>query len=291
MGKRVHIVVVTGMSGSGKSTAIKAFEDVDYFCIDNLPVPLLPDLLRLCELDMPDVSKLALGIDIRERKFVKDYDKIFSWLAASGYRFEMIFLEASTDVLQRRYSQTRRVHPAAASPDSLLIDAIGTERQQLMALRGRADRIIDTGNLTVHQLKGIITRTYSSISEKERLSIQVVSFGFKYGLPFEADLVMDVRFLPNPYFVEGLKELDGCSPKIRAWVLRWEEARQFIESYCALVLKLLPCYMKEGKRYLTIGIGCTGGKHRSVVLAGEIGETLRQHSYFVNVFHRDIHLE
>lgn len=290
MEKKVHIVVVTGMSGSGKSTAIKAFEDLDYFCIDNLPVPLLPELLRLCELDMPDVLKLALGIDIRERKFLKDYDKIFSSLEASGYRFEMIFLEASTDVLQRRYSQTRRVHPAAAQ-ESLLLDAIGSERQQLMALRGRADRIIDTGNLTVHQLKEMITRTYSSISEKERLSIQVVSFGFKYGLPFEADLVMDVRFLPNPYFVEELKHLDGCSPKIQAWVFQWEEARQFIDSYCALVLKLLPCYMKEGKRYLTIGIGCTGGKHRSVVLAREIGEALRQHSYFVNVFHRDIHLE
>lgn len=291
MEKKVHIVVVTGLSGSGKSTAIKAFEDLDYFCIDNLPVPLLPDLLRLCELDMPDVLKIALGIDIRERRFLKDYAKIFSSLEASGYRFEMIFLEASTDVLQRRYSQTRRVHPAAASQESVLLDAIGCEREQLHALRSRADRIIDTGNLTVHQLKEMITRTYSTISEKEMLSVQVVSFGFKYGLPFEADQVMDVRFLPNPYFVEDLKHLDGCSPKIQAWVLQWDEARQFIETYCGLVLKLLPCYMKEGKRYLTIGIGCTGGKHRSVVLAREIGETLRQHSYFVNVFHRDIHLE
>ncbi len=291
MEKKVHIVVVTGLSGSGKSTAIKAFEDLDYFCIDNLPVPLLPDLLRLCELDMPDVLKIALGIDIRERRFLKDYAKIFSSLEASGYRFEMIFLEASTDVLQRRYSQTRRVHPAAASQESVLLDAIGSEREQLHALRSRADRIIDTGNLTVHQLKEMITRTYSTISEKEMLSVQVVSFGFKYGLPFEADQIMDVRFLPNPYFVEDLKHLDGCSPKIQAWVLQWDEARQFIEAYCGLVLKLLPCYMTEGKRYLTIGIGCTGGKHRSVVLAREIGEMLRQHSYFVNVFHRDIHLE
>ncbi|NTV43758.1 MAG: RNase adaptor protein RapZ, partial [Syntrophobacteraceae bacterium] len=159
MEKKVHIVVVTGLSGSGKSTAIKAFEDLDYFCIDNLPVPLLPDLLRLCELDMPDVLKIALGIDIRERRFLKDYAKIFSSLEASGYRFEMIFLEASTDVLQRRYSQTRRVHPAAASQESVLLDAIGCEREQLHALRSRADRIIDTGNLTVHQLKEMITRT------------------------------------------------------------------------------------------------------------------------------------
>lgn len=291
MEKQVHIVVVTGLSGSGKSTAIKAFEDLNYFCIDNLPVPLLPDLLRLREFDMPDILRIALGIDIRERRFLKDYDKIFSSLEDAGYRFEMLFLEASTDVLQRRYSQTRRVHPAAHSHESVLLDAIRSEREQLQALRSRADRVIDTGNLTVHQLKETITRTYSNISEKEMLSIQVISFGFKYGLPLEADLIMDVRFLPNPYFVEELKSLDGSTPEVRAWVLQWDEARQFMESYCGLVLSLLPCYMREGKRYLSIGIGCTGGKHRSVVLAGEIGETLRRHSYFVNVFHRDIHLE
>jgi UPF0042 nucleotide-binding protein len=290
--KRVHIVVVTGLSGSGKSTAIKAFEDLDYFCIDNLPVPLLPDFLTLCEKDMPDVLKIALGIDIRERSFLKDYDKIFARLENSGYSFEIIFLEAPTDVLQRRYSQTRRVHPvASSSSDSLLINYIGSERDQLQALRNRADRVIDTGNLTVHQLKGMITRTYSMVSEKERLSVQILSFGFKYGLPFEADLVMDVRFLPNPYFVEELRDFDGNAPIVKEWVLQWGAARSFIQEYCCLVLKLLPCYIKEGKRYLTIGIGCTGGKHRSVVLALEISELLKRHGYFVTTFHRDIHLE
>ena len=197
-------MVVTGLSGSGKSTAIKAFEDIDYFCIDNLPVPLLGRFLSLCERDMPDISRIALGIDIRERKFLKDYDSIFRDLENSGYRFEIIFLEAEDDILQRRYSQTRRVHPAAA-PESQLFEAINHEREQLNALRSRASRIIDTGSLSVHQLKQMVTRSYSHVRESEKLSIQVLSFGYKYGLPLEADLVIDVRFLPNPYFVDDLR--------------------------------------------------------------------------------------
>ncbi len=286
----VHVVVVTGLSGSGKSTAIKAFEDLNYFCIDNLPVPLLPDFLALCERDMPDISRIALGIDIRERKFLKDYDLIFRSLEDSGYRFEIIFLETATEVLQRRYSQTRRLHPMAAS-ETLLLDAIRHEREQLQALRSRATKIVDTGNLSVHQLKAIITRSYSMVSEDRLLSIQTLSFGFKYGLPFEADLVMDVRFLPNPYFVEELKNLDGCSPEVDSWVLESQAAQEFIDDYTNLVLRLIPWYIQEGKRYLTIAFGCTGGKHRSVVLANQIGRRLREHNYFVSVFHRDINLE
>jgi RNase adapter protein RapZ len=286
----VHVVVVTGLSGSGKSTAIKAFEDLHYFCIDNLPVPLLPQFLALCERDMADISRIALGIDIRERKFLDDYDRIFGSLEDSGYRFEIIFLETATEVLQRRYSQTRRLHPAASS-EALLLDAIRHEREQLQALRSRATRIVDTGTLSVHQLKAMITRTYSLVSENELLNIQTLSFGFKYGLPLEADLVMDVRFLPNPYFVEQLRSLDGCSPEIESWVLQSHVAREFINAYTHLLLPLIPWYIQEGKRYLTIAFGCTGGKHRSVVLANQIGEKLRNNNYFVSVFHRDIHLE
>lgn len=288
--RKVHVVVVTGLSGSGKSTAIKAFEDLDYFCIDNLPVPMLPEFLSLCERDMPDIHKIALGIDIRERKFLKDYAKIFEDLEDSGYRFEIIFLEAATDTLQRRYSQTRRVHPAA-SFQSLLVDAIHHEREQLNALRIRASRIVDTGNLSVHQLKSLITRSYSMISDTELLGIQVLSFGFKYGLPFEADIVIDVRFLPNPYFVESLKNLDGLTTEVSSWVLQWPSSREFVEEYCAMLLKLIPLYIREGKRYLTIAAGCTGGKHRSVVIAENIAGKLKENNYFVNVFHRDIHLE
>jgi RNase adapter protein RapZ len=288
--RKVHVVVVTGLSGSGKSTAIKAFEDLNYFCIDNLPVPLLPDFLALCEKDMPDIARVALGIDIRERKFLKDYDRIFRTLEDAGYVFEIIFLETATEVLQRRYSQTRRLHPAA-SAEALLLNAIQHEREQLQALRSRATRIIDTGDISVHQLKAIITRLYSLMGDHEMLRIQSLSFGFKYGLPFEADLVMDVRFLPNPYFVNGLKHRDGCSEEVRSWVLQWEAAREFLDDYSALILKLIPLYIQEGKRYLTVAVGCTGGKHRSVVMAEQLAVRLQAGEYAVSVFHRDIHLE
>ena len=287
--RKPHVVVVSGLSGSGKSTAIKAFEDIGYFCIDNLPVPLLGNFLALCEKDMPDVHRIALGIDVRERQFLKDYDRIFADLEDSGYRFEILFLEADTDALQRRYSQTRRVHPVATSES--LLDAIHDERKQLKALRSRATRIVDTGNLSVHQLKQQITTAYSATEDGGRMSVQILSFGYKYGLPFEADLVMDVRFLPNPYFVEGLKDLDGCNPEVIEWVLRWPAVREFLTDYSQLVLQLLPSYVEEGKRYLTIAIGCTGGKHRSVVIAEQIAARLRQDNYYVSVFHRDIHLE
>ena len=284
-----HVVVVTGLSGSGKSTAIKAFEDIGYFCIDNLPVPLLGNFLSLCEKDMPDVFRIALGIDIRERQFLRDYDRIFADIENSGYRFEIVFLEADTDTLQRRFSQTRRVHPAATNES--LLDAIHDEREQLNALRSRATRIIDTGSLSVHQLKQQITRAYAAAADSSRMSIQILSFGYKYGLPFEADLVMDVRFLPNPYFVDDLKNLDGCTPEVTDWVLKWPAVQEFLNDYCQLVVKLLPSYIAEGKRYLTIAIGCTGGKHRSVVIAEQIAERLRRYNYYLSVFHRDIHLE
>lgn len=290
MNRRVHVVVVTGLSGSGKSTAIKAFEDIEYFCIDNLPVPMLPQLLSLFEKDMPDLYKIALGIDIRERKFLKDYDKIFKSFEDSGYRFEILFLEANTDVLQRRYSQTRRVHPIT-SPESALLDAIRNEREQLWALRSRATRILDTSNYSIHQLKSFITRSYGNVSDDGRMSIQILSFGFKYGLPFEADMVMDVRFLPNPYFVEELRAQNGCSPAVESWVMKWSAARELSSDYSGLLLKLLPLYVEEDKRYLTIAFGCTGGKHRSVVIAEQIADQLRRRNYSINTFHRDIHLE
>lgn len=287
-----HVIVVTGLSGSGKSTAIKVFEDIGYFCIDNLPVPLLGSFLSLCEKDMPDITRIALGIDIRERKFLKDYDSIFTNLELGGYAFDIIFLEAEEGVLLRRYSQTRRVHPAAPSDsESVLLDAIHFEREQLNALRGRATRIIDTGTLSVHQLRQIITSLYSHINESEQLSVQVLSFGYKYGLPLEADLVIDVRFLPNPYFVEELKNLNGRNATVRTWVMQWPAVQEFLSDYSSLVLKLLPCYIDEGKRYLTIAVGCTGGKHRSVVIADQLAEMLRRNNYYLSVFHRDINLE
>ncbi len=283
-------MVVTGLSGSGKSTAIKAFEDIDYFCIDNLPLPLLENFLQLCELDMPDLKRIALGIDIRERNFLTNSERIFSVMEEAGYRFEIIFLEADNDILQRRYSQTRRIHPAAPSENQLL-QAIDFERERLRALRSRATRIIDTGTLSVHQLKRLITGAYSHLDQSEQVSVQVLSFGYKYGVPLESDLVMDVRFLPNPFFIESLRDQNGSSEPVRSWVLQWPEVQEFIADYCTLLLKFLPFYIREGKRYLTVAFGCTGGKHRSVVIAEAIAERLKQKSYHVKVFHRDIHLE
>ncbi|MGA2404824.1 MAG: RNase adapter RapZ, partial [Syntrophobacteraceae bacterium] len=230
------------------------------------------------------------GIDIRERKFLQNYNQIFSSLEDAGYRFEIIFLEADDEILQRRYSQTRRIHPAAPSGHQLL-PAINLEREQLRALRGRATRIIDTGTLSVHELKRLITRLFSYTGEDEQLSVQILSFGYKYGVPLEADLVMDVRFLPNPYFIESLKNLDGSTAEVRSWVLERPAVQEFLSDYSSLLLKILPSYVQEGKRYLTIALGCTGGRHRSVVIAETIADRLKQDCYYVSVFHRDINLE
>lgn len=287
---KIQVLIVTGLSGSGKSTAIKAFEDLNFFCIDNLPVPLLPHFLTLCEHDMPDIHKVALGIDIRERAFLKAYDHIFSSLEEAGYRLEILFFEASTDVLQRRYSQTRRLHPMALSAE-FLGASIRHERKALRALRDRASRIVDTSSLSVHQLKDLIIRGYSLVGDIDLMRIQVLSFGYKYGVPLEADLVSDVRFLPNPYFVERLRPLNGTSEAVREWVLNHSVATEFIQDYGRLLVKLMPRYIEERKRYLTIAIGCTGGKHRSVVIAGQLADELKDRGYNVILTHRDIFLD
>lgn len=285
-----HLVIVTGLSGSGKSTAIKAFEDIGYFCIDNLPVPLLPYFLELCEQDRPDLKKVALGIDIRGRSFLRDSDRLFRDVESEGYALEILFFEATTEVLQRRFSQTRRLHPISAQ-ESRLVAAIQREREELAALRARSTRIIDTSDFSVHQLKALITRTYSMVSDQERLSVQVLSFGFKYGLPLESDMVMDVRFLPNPYFVDDLRPLSGCETPVRDWVLSHSQAMEFLDEYATLLLKLLPQYVQEGKRYLTVAVGCTGGKHRSVVIAEQLADRVRRAGYYTVLFHRDVHLD
>ncbi|ROQ91021.1 RNase adapter RapZ [Desulfosoma caldarium] len=291
MAKReTHLVIVTGLSGSGKSTAIKAFEDIGYFCIDNLPVPLLPHFLELCERDKPDLKKVALGIDIRGRSFLRDGDRLFEDVEAAGYALEILFFEATTEVLQRRFSQTRRLHPISAE-ESRLVAAIHREREELASLRARATRVIDTSDFSVHQLKALITRTFSLVSDRARLSVQVLSFGFKYGLPMEAELVMDVRFLPNPYFVDHLRPMSGCEAPVRDWVLGHAKAMEFLDEYAALLLKLLPQYVQEGKRYLTVAVGCTGGKHRSVVIAERLADRIREAGYYTVLFHRDVHLD
>ncbi len=283
----VKIVIITGLSGSGKSTVIKAFEDISYFCIDNLPLPLLTDFLELHRKEMQDVNKIALGVDIRERSFFKEYPQVFSHITRQGYDLEIIFLEASVEALHRRYSQTRRKHPLA-SKDINLLQAINLEREELRGLRRMATRVIDTTEKSVHQLKALITQYYSTVEPSTLLAIELISFGFKYGVPFEADIVMDVRFLPNPYFVEELRGLTGLDERIKSWVLKWPLTKEFLEDFMRLVLKYLPRYIEEGKRYLNIAIGCTGGRHRSVVIIEEIKDIMEHRGYKVVTYHRDI---
>jgi len=286
--KNLNIVIITGLSGSGKSMAIDALEDVGYFCVDNLPVLLLPKFLELHSGGVSEIQKLALGMDLRQKEFVKNYQEIFLRLRKEGYRFVVLFLECAEEVLLKRYSETRRQHPIANGAN--LIDRIRSEKRQLKGLKEMADKIIDTSNLTVHQLKDVIIQHALQGVKMERMRISVLSFGFKYGVPLEADLLIDVRFIPNPHFIPELKKLDGKDERIQQFVTKWTETREFFEKYFALLEYLLPLYEREGKSYLTIAVGCTGGRHRSVTVAEKILEHLKEEKRELTLKHRDINL-
>jgi UPF0042 nucleotide-binding protein len=268
----VRVVVVTGLSGSGKSTAIKAFEDLDFFCVDNLPVVLLPDFLKLREESSEDLWHIALGMDIRERRFLESYPEIFNELRQRGTNLEILFLEATDEALHRRFSQTRRKHPLVGT--GTVLDSIKDERDRLKDLKRMATRVIDTSNLNVHELKRMISRLYTIYPQVETLNVNVRSLGFKYGVPAEADIIMDVRFLPNPFFIKELRDLNGTQEPVIRFVLQQEHTHRFLEKFTDLVNYLLPRYQEEGKNYLTIAVGCTGGKHRSVVITEQLKEQL-----------------
>ena len=285
----LRVVVVTGLSGSGKSTAIKAFEDIDYFCVDNLPVVLLPDFLKLRKESSDDLWHIALGMDIRERSFLESYPRIFSELRQRGTDLEIVFLEASDEDLQRRFSQTRRKHPLAG--EGTVLDRIKAERQSLKDLKGMATRVIDTSNLNVHELKRMISRLYAIYPAKDTLQVNVLSFGFKYGVPMEADIIMDVRFLPNPFFVKELRDLNGTQEPVIRFVMQREQTQLFLEKFTELINYLLPRYRDEGKNYLTIAVGCTGGKHRSVVITEQLKKQLAGLGYPVTAGHRDVEVD
>ena len=282
--KHSPITIVTGRAGSGKSTALAAFEDSGYYCVDNLPVALLPVFLQQSSDSADTFAGLAFGMDIREKHFVQQVEPVLEELRARQYRFRILFLEADEKVLLRRYSQTRRKHPLAA--DQSVHSAILAEQVLLKSLRRKADHVIDTSEMTVHDLKAMI-RTLAD-SEGTKMAVQVVSFGFKHGLPVVADLVMDVRFLKNPYFVEELRPLDGKTEKIRSFVLNNDQTCLFLQKYFDLLDILIPQYDDEGKSYLTIAIGCTGGRHRSVVIAEQLREHIAALGYGVALTHRDI---
>ena len=287
--KNKKIIIITGLSGSGKSTAIDALEDAGFFCIDNLPVILLPKFLELRAETGSEITKLALVMDLREEEFIQRYPDIFTKLRQQGYLFEILFLEASTEALLRRYSQTRRKHPLSEAKN--LLEGIQAERKELKDLREIADLIIDTSNYNVHELKEIILNHVLKAVPAKRMKIYLLSFGFKYGIPHDADLLIDVRFLPNPHFVQELRNLDGTSPKVKEFMDRWKETHIFLEKYLDLLNYLIPHYEKEGKSSLTIAVGCTAGTHRSVSIADAIYRELKKTTNLITLTHRDIGLD
>lgn len=287
--KNARIIIVTGLSGSGKSTVLKAFEDIGFFCVDNMPVVLLPKFLELPVESRGEVLKIALVMDLREKGFLESYQEVFPELREKGYHLEILFLDASDEILVRRFSQTRRQHPLAGS--DFVLKGIRKERKKLSGIKEIANQIVDTSFFSVHDLRKAIIQHYTSTITSPQMTINLLSFGYKYGLPYDADIVIDVRFLPNPYFVPGLKNLNGEEPEVIDYVMKWNETEEFIKKFQDLLRYLIPLYKKEGKSYLTIAIGCTGGRHRSVAIAEELRKLFDSKNYPITLTHRDIHLE
>ncbi len=283
---RLKIFIITGLSGSGKTTALNAFEDAGFFCVDNLPVALLPKFFELPIESDTEIAGFAFVMDIREKPFLSTYASVLDALKEKGYKFEILFLEADENILLQRYSLTRRHHPLAK--DKTLLEGIRAEKAQLEALKKEAHRVLDTSELNLHQLKSAIFALLENRDSVVPVAIRVESFGYKYGVPSHADVVMDVRFIPNPYFVPELKALDGLSEPVKHYVLELPVTRDFLKRFLDLLDYLVPLYEKDGRSYLTIGLGCTGGRHRSVTLACAIADHLSRSKRNVTVTHRDI---
>jgi UPF0042 nucleotide-binding protein len=283
-----RIVVVTGLSGAGKSTATKALEDLGFFCIDNLPVMLLPKLLELVSHGTSDeVQRLAIVVDAREGRFLDSTPAALEEVRREGHQLEVVFLDCADDALMRRFSETRRRHPL--SPEGSVQEGIALERGMLTQLRALADQIVDTTRMNVHELRDVITAKFGGPGQDDKLNLTLLSFGFRNGIPPASDLVFDVRFLPNPYFVEGLKPHPGTDPRVAAWVLERMQTQEFLARLESLLQFLIPQYRAEGKSYLTVSIGCTGGRHRSVALAEELGRRLTEKQRAnVKITHRDV---
>ncbi len=283
--KNLQIFIITGYSGSGKSTAIAAFEDAGYYCVDNMPVTLLPKFLELQIKGDLEIAGLGFVMDIREKSFIKKYPEVFKSLKQKGYNLKILFLEANDDVLLQRYSQTRRHHPLNKGKN--LLDSIRLEKEQLQRLKSSSDKIINTSHYNVHKLKSLI-KEITRYSELKSPLINIISFGFKYGIPNDVNLIIDIRFLENPYFIQELKELDGKNDAVVRYILNKRETRLFLKKYLDLLDYLIPLYKKEGKAYLTIAVGCTGGRHRSVTIASYIFEHIKKTEKQVELSHRDI---
>ncbi|MBP3351173.1 MAG: RNase adapter RapZ [Lachnospiraceae bacterium] len=282
----MRFVIVTGMSGSGKSTALKMLEDAGYYCVDNLPVSLMEKFMELLTLPNNEIEKVVLGLDVRAEAF-EDVAHILENLRVKGYQFEILFMNASDETLIKRYKESRRLHPV--DPDGRIEDGVAKERMLLEDIRKQADYVIDTSGLLTRELKAELDRIFVAGEEYNNLMVNVMSFGFKHGIPSDVDLVFDVRFLPNPYYVDELKMLTGNDKAVQDYVMQYPESDAFLDKLTDMLEFLIPHYVNEGKYRLVVAIGCTGGKHRSVTLANELYRRMKdQGNYGMTIYHRDI---
>lgn len=283
----MRFVIVTGMSGGGKSTALRMLEDAGFYCVDNLPVPLIEKFVELIAMPNSEVTKVALGLDVRADQPFEDVQRILEKLRENDYSFEILFMEAGDAELLKRYKETRRVHPL--SPGGRIEDGIHKERNILRNMKSKADYVIDTSRLLTRELKEELDRIFVRNEQYNSLMVTILSFGFKNGIPADADLVFDVRFLPNPFYIEELKHKTGNDREVQEYVMSFEEAHVFIDKLSDMIGFLIPNYVKEGKYQLVIAIGCTGGKHRSVTLANELYARLKDKGdYGLKIAHRDV---
>ena len=282
----MRVVVVTGMSGGGKLTAIRFLEDMGYYCVDNLPVRLIDPFMELVFAPGSDIDKVVLGLDVRADKSFDNVEQVLAALREKGYKYEILFMDASDEVLVKRYKETRRQHPVC--PTGRVEDGIAKERKILEQIKSDADYVIDTSGLLTRVLKEELFRIFVKDEDYNSLMISIMSFGFKNGIPADADLVFDVRFLPNPYYIDSLKKLTGNDKPVRDYVMSFPEAEQFMEKLTDMISFLIPGYVKEGKNQLVIAIGCTGGQHRSVTIANALAGRLKGGEYGINLFHRDV---
>jgi UPF0042 nucleotide-binding protein len=286
MEKELEFNIITGLSGAGKSEAIRCFEDMGFFCIDNLPATLIPKMAELCSLPGSKIEKVALVSDVRGGEFFDALFESLRDLKGKDIKYQILFLEASDEELVRRFKETRRRHPLAKGGQ--IIEGIERERRILNSLRGSADMIIDTTNIETYQLRDKIRSSFLGAQKQKGILITVISFGYKYGVPIDADLVIDVRFLPNPHYVDKLRPMTGEDQEVKDFVFKRAETGTFLKLFHELLVFLLPHYISEGKTHLTLAIGCTGGTHRSVALSNEIADFLSKKNYNVTVRHRDV---
>lgn len=282
----MKFVIVTGMSGAGKSTALKMFEDMGYFCVDNLPIPLIKTFVKIAYDENTKIDNIAIGIDIRNGSNLDETSKYLSVLDEDKIQYEILFLESADEILLKRYKETRRRHPLAA--EGRIEDGILEERKKLQFLKSKSSYIIDTSNLLTRELNAELNKIFIKNEDYYNFILTVLSFGFKYGIPLDADLVFDARFLPNPYYVPGLRNLTGNSEVIQEYVKQDGEAQEFLDKLKDMILFLIPKYKKEGRNQLVIAIGCTGGKHRSVTMANLLSKELTGGEYTVKTIHKDI---